>query len=55
MLLSLFERVVIILDNSSDALIVPSLLADIINPIADQNEKSIKINLVKVVRFFCFF
>lgn len=48
-------KIVIILDNSSDALIVPSFLADFINPIADHYEKSININFLKILRFFCFF
>ncbi len=48
-------KIVIILDNSSDALIVPSFLADFINPIADHYEKAININFIKVLRFFCFF
>ena len=48
-------KIVIILDNSSNALIVPSFLADFINPIADHYEKAININFIKVLRFFCFF
>lgn len=53
---SLLEgKIVIILDNSSDALIIPSFLADFINPIADNYEKSVNINFLKVLRFLCFF
>ena len=48
-------KIVIILDNSSNALIIPSFLADFINPIADHYEKAININFIKVLRFFCFF
>ena len=53
---SLLEgKIAIILDNSSSALIIPSFLADFINPIADHYEKSININFLKVLRFACFF
>ena len=53
---SLLEgKIVIILDNSCNALILPSFLADFINPIADHYEKAININFLKVLRFFCFF
>ena len=48
-------KITIILDNSSSALIIPSFLADFINPIADHYEKSININFLKVLRFVCFF
>ena len=48
-------KIVIILDNSSNALIIPSFLADFINPIADHYEKAVNINFIKVLRFFCFF
>lgn len=48
-------KVVILLDNSPYALIVPSFLADFINPIADNYNKSININFLKILRFLCFF
>ena len=53
---SLLEgKIVVILDNSSNALILPSFLADFINPIADHYEKAININFLKILRFLCFF
>lgn len=53
---SLLEgKIVVILDNSSNAIIIPSFFADFINPIADNYEKGININFLKMLRFFCFF
>lgn len=48
-------KIVVILDNSSNAIIIPSFFADFINPIADNYEKAININFLKILRFFCFF
>lgn len=48
-------KIVILLDNSPYALIVPSFLVDFINPIADNYNKSININFTKILRFLCFF
>lgn len=47
-------KIVILMDTSPYALIVPSFLADFINPIADDYTKSINVNFLKVLRFFCF-
>lgn len=48
-------KVVILLDNSPYALILPAFLVDFINPISDRYIKSININFLKILRFFCFF
>lgn len=53
---SLLEgKIVLLLDTSPYALIIPSFLADFINPISDDYTKSINVNFLKVLRFFCFF
>ena len=48
-------KVVIILDNSPYALIMPAFFADFINPIVDNYSKSINVNFIKILRLFCFF
>lgn len=48
-------KVVILLDTSPYALILPSVFADFINPISDNYSKSININFTKILRFICFF
>ena len=48
-------KVVIIMDNSSFALILPAYLSDFINPISDQYSSNANINFIKVLRFLCLF
>lgn len=48
-------KIVILMDTSPYALIIPSFLADFINPIDDNYSKSININFLKILRFICFF
>ncbi len=51
---SLLEgKVIIIMDTSPYALILPSFLVDFINPISDDYTKSINVNFLKTLRFFC--
>lgn len=51
---SLLEgKVIIIMDTSPYALILPSFLVDFINPISDDYTKSINVNFLKMLRFFC--
>ncbi len=53
---SLLEgKIIILMDTSPYALIVPTFLADFINPVSDDYEKNINVNFLKVLRFFCFF
>lgn len=47
-------KIVIMIDNSPFAIILPSFLADFINPIADNYNKNMNINFVKTLRLFCF-
>ena len=51
----LLGKIVLILDNSPYALIVPAFLADFINPISDNYSKSLNINFLKILRIICFF
>ena len=52
---SLLEgKIIIIMDNSPYALILPAFLADFINPISDDFSKSINVNFLKILRLFCF-
>ena len=46
-------KIIIICDNSPFALILPAFLSDFINPTVDNYNKSISINFLKVLRFFC--
>lgn len=48
-------KLVIIMDNSPTALILPVSLADFINPISDQYSNKLNINFIKALRFICFF
>ena len=53
---SLMEgKVVILVDSSPQALILPSFFVDFINPNTDSYNKNNNINFVKLLRFFCFF
>lgn len=51
---ALFEgKLVIIADNSPFALIIPSFLADFVNPQGDLYVKAVNANLLKLLRLFC--
>ena len=53
---SLLEgKVIVLVDNSPQALILPTFFVDFINPIGDNYIKNNNINFVKILRFFCFF
>lgn len=53
---SLLEgKIVILVDTSPFAIILPAFFADFINPGVDQYNKSSNVNFIKIVRFFCFF
>ena len=47
------KKVIIICDNSPNALILPTYLVDYINPNIDSYNKSISINFIKIIRLFC--
>lgn len=48
-------KVIILLDASPYALILPTFLADFINPMSDKYTKSSTINFIKALRLICFF
>ena len=48
-------KIVILVDTSPFALIVPAFFADFVNPITDNYVKEQNINFLKIVRFVCFF
>ncbi len=48
-------KVVILMDTSPYALIVPTFLADFINPMSDKYTKSSSVNFIKILRLLCFF
>jgi spore germination protein KA len=48
-------KIVIIIDTSPFALIIPAVLADFINPTVDHYEKSNNVNFLKILRILCFF
>lgn len=48
-------KIVIIMDNSPNALILPAFLVDVINPYTDKYSNNININFTKIIRFICFF
>ena len=48
-------KIVIIMDTSPFAIILPSFFIDFINPGIDNYHKSKNINFLKIVRFVCFF
>lgn len=53
---SLLEgKIVIVVDNSNYALILPAFFTDFINPQSDSYSKTSNINFVKILRFLCFF
>ena len=53
---SLLEgKVAILVDTSPFVLVLPSFLGDFINPVTDLYDKSIHVNFLKMIRFFCFF
>jgi len=47
-------KIAIVVDGSSFVLLLPAFLIDFINPVVDNYNKSININFVKILRFFCF-
>lgn len=48
-------KIVIIADESSNALIIPSTLNDFINPFSDIYNKKFNILFTKIIRYLCFF
>lgn len=48
-------KIVILMDTSPFALILPTFLVDFINPISDNYVKSINVAFLKILRAFCFF
>lgn len=48
-------KIIIIMDTSPYALILPSFFADFINPTIDNYNKNIKVNSLKIIRMICFF
>ena len=46
-------KVVIIVDNSPFALILPSYFTDFINPVIDRYSKALPTNFVKIIRYIC--
>ena len=47
-------KIVIIMDTSPFAIIIPAVLADHINPIVDDYSAGINVNFLKVLRIICF-
>ena len=48
-------KVIILVDGSPFALIIPSFLVDFLNPASDAYVKSTNINFLKILRLLCFF
>lgn len=48
-------KIVIMVDTSPFAIILPAFFIDFINPGVDQYSKSRNVNFIKIVRFVCFF
>ncbi len=48
-------KIIILLDNSPYALILPTFLADFINPMSDKYTKPAIVNFIKILRLVCFF
>jgi spore germination protein KA len=48
-------KIAILMDTSPFAIILPTFLADFINPISDNYVKSINVGFLKILRLFCFF
>ena len=46
-------KIVIIIDSSPFAIVMPSFLVDFLNPQVDNYFKSININLIKMIRYLC--
>jgi len=46
-------KIVLIVDGSPFAIIIPSFFANFINPVVDNYSKSINANFLKILRFFC--
>ncbi len=52
---SLLEgKIIILMDNSPFAIILPTFLADFINPVNDNYIKSVNVTFVKILRILCF-
>ncbi len=52
---SLLEgKIIIMMDTSPFAIILPTFLVDYINPISDEYVKSINVSFIKILRTFCF-
>lgn len=47
-------KIVILVDDSPFAIIIPSFFANFLNPVVDNYTKSINANVLKILRFFCF-
>lgn len=47
-------KIIILVDDSPFAIIIPSFFANFINPVVDNYSKSINANFLKVLRLFCF-
>jgi len=47
-------KIVILVDDSPFAIIIPSFFANFLNPIVDSYSKSINANFLKILRAFCF-
>ena len=48
-------KIVIVCDESPNAIILPAFLIDFIHPFSDRYNKNININFTKIIRLFCFF
>ena len=47
-------KIVIVCDESPNAIILPAYLIDFIHPFSDRYNKSININMTKIIRMICF-
>ncbi len=47
-------KIILLMDNSPFAIILPTFLADFINPINDNYVKSVNVSFVKILRILCF-
>lgn len=47
-------KIVILVDTSPFAIVLPSVLADFINPVVDNYSKSNNVNFLKILRLLCF-
>lgn len=48
-------KIVIVVDTSPFAIIIPAVLADFINPVSDNYIHSNNVNFIKILRLVCFF